>query len=183
LTLLAARILLGGAKAVFLPSLGSRSVALPEKKPVFTEEVTPLGPAISVARRGSQIVYLSPEGNPLCAHAEDDLAAFRSTTSQFCIYGHVKQVDMVRIFCVSPASVRAGVKLYLAHGIAGFYGSPRRCARETKAGSVREQVRQIRLEIAETLGLVLKDRKARAEAVKDGRLRNFTDKWDEPFLE
>jgi len=176
--------LLGGTKAAFLPSLSRRSITLPEKHPVFPEEVTPLGPLMSVVRRGSQIVYLSLEGQPLCAHGDDDLQGFRCTTSQFYIFGHVKQVDIVRIFGVSPASVRAGVKLFLAHGIAGFYRSPRRNANETKAGSVREQVREIRLEVAETLGLVIKDRKARAEAVKDGRLRNFTDRWDdEPTLE
>jgi hypothetical protein len=63
--------------------------------------------------------------------------------------------------------------------MSGFFRRPKSNAINTKALSVKEQVRQIRLADAEILVELAKDRKARAEAVKDGRLRNFTDRWDE----
>ena len=150
-----------------------------EKHPVFPETVTALGPSFSVEKRGSQVVYLSPEGKAIAAHSEGDLQAFRAITSELHVFGHFKQVDIVRVFGVSAASVRAAVKLYLAHGARGFYDAQGRKDCKTKTGSVKEQIRQIRLEGAAALAELVKDREARVQAVKDGRLRNFTDRWEE----
>lgn len=45
---------------------GPWSIALPKKKlPVFPTEVTPIGPWMSVALRGNQVVYLNPKGMTL----------------------------------------------------------------------------------------------------------------------
>ena len=150
-----------------------------EKYPVFPEELTSLSSFISVVKRGNQVVYLNPEGQPLRGHGVGDLQAFWALVSEFYVFGHFKQVDVVRVFGVSAARVRGSVKTYLAHGMSGFFRRPKSNAINTKALSVKEQVRQIRLADAEILVELAKDRKARAEAVKDGRLRNFTDRWDE----
>jgi hypothetical protein len=149
------------SSANFVPWSGS---TLSSKSPVFPDEVTSIG-ILSVSKLGSQIVYLSPEGKPILAHDEGDIQTFRFATSQFYVFGHFKLLDIVRVFGVSASSVRAAVKLYLAHGAEGFYRSPKRKDRDLKVGSIREQIRQVRLENADALAMVSK---AQADALEDG---------------
>jgi hypothetical protein len=48
---------------------------------------------------------LNPDGQvtyfnghmPVFSHAETDIATFRMITSQFCVTGHVKQIDIIRV--------------------------------------------------------------------------------------
>jgi hypothetical protein len=48
---------------------------------------------------------LNPDGQvtyfnghmPVFSHAETDIATFRMITSQFCVTGHVKQSDIIRV--------------------------------------------------------------------------------------
>lgn len=94
---------------------------MPEKHPVFPEEVTRLGPLFSVVKRGNQVLYLNLEGRPVRMHPARDLEAFKALVSELYVIGHFKQIDVVRVFGVSAASVRAAVKVYLAHGTAGFF--------------------------------------------------------------
>jgi len=154
-----------------------------EKRPVFPAGVTPLGPSFSVEKRGTQVFYLSTKGRPFAAHDEQDLQGFRAITTELYVFGHFTQGDIVRVFGVSTASVRAAVKLYLAHGTRGFYDSRKRKDSKTKTGSIKEQIRQIRRENAAALVEIIKDREARAQAVKDGRLRHFTDRWEDSVSE
>jgi hypothetical protein len=138
---------------------------LPEKHPVFPEEITPVGSLFAVVKRGDQVVYLNPEGTPVRAHLARDLEGFKALVSEFYVFGHFKQADIVRVFGVSAASVRAAVKVYLAHGVAGFFRPSKRKAVESKA-SVKEQIRQIRLENAKGLELLAEFRKEQSEATK-----------------
>lgn len=144
---------------------GPWSIALPNKKlPVFPTEVTPIGPWMSVVLRGNQVVYLSPKGMTLRAHDDDDMESFWFLTSELYVCGNFKQADVVRAFGVSASSVGKSVKLYLAYGRSGFWGPPRRELGMRKTGSVREQMRQIRLDQARGLEELKLFRQAQAEA-------------------
>lgn len=99
------------------------------------------GPSIGV----SGVFQQPPRG-----HFERDLEAFKALVSELYVLGHFKQIDVVRVFGVSAASVRAAVKVYLAQGTAGFFRPSRLKPIESKS-SVREQIRQIRLENAKEL--------------------------------
>jgi hypothetical protein len=101
---------------------------LPEKYPIFPEEITPLGPVFSVVKRGNQVLYLGPEGRPARGHDARDLEAFKAVVSELCVLGNFKQVDVVRVFGVSAASVGAAVKVYQTQGVAGFFRSSKRKA-------------------------------------------------------
>jgi hypothetical protein len=124
---------------------------------------------MSVALRGNQVVYLSLEGKTLRSHGDDDMESFRFLTSELYVCGNFKQADVVRVFGVSASSVSESVKLYLTYGRSGFWGPPRRELGMRKSGSVREQMRQIRLGQARGLEELKQSLKAQAEAVKGGQ--------------
>lgn len=97
-----------------------------------------------MVKRGNQVLYLNPQGKPLRLHDARDLEAFKALVSELYILGNFKLVDVVRVFGVSAASIRAAVKVRLAHGEAGFFRPPKQKTNESTS-SVKEQIRQIRL--------------------------------------
>jgi predicted transcriptional regulator len=133
---------------------------LPEKHPVFPDVITPIGRLFTVVKRGNQVFYLDSTEKPVRAHLADDLEAFKALVSEFYVFGHFTQADIVRVFGVSAKSVRAAVKVYLDHGVAGFFRPSKRTAVESKP-SIREQIAKIRLENAEGLELLAESRKDR----------------------
>lgn len=58
---------------------------------------------------------------PIFSHQVSDVETFRMITSQFCVNGNVKQVNIVNAFGVSAISVKRSVKLYREEGASGFY--------------------------------------------------------------
>jgi hypothetical protein len=42
-------------------------------------------------------------------------------TSQFCVHGGARQSDIIRVFGVTPISVKRSVKIYREEGLKGFY--------------------------------------------------------------
>jgi hypothetical protein len=57
---------------------------------------------------------------PVFCHAENDIATFRMSTSQFCESVCARQSDIVRAFGVTSISVKRAVKLYRKKGTKGF---------------------------------------------------------------
>lgn len=108
---------------------------MPEKRPIFPEEITPLGPLVAVVKRGNQVLYMNPQGLTLRAHDARDLEAFKALVSELHVLGNFYQADVVRVFGVSAASVRAAVKVYLTQGVAGFFRPPQRKANESKSSA------------------------------------------------
>jgi hypothetical protein len=63
---------------------------------------------------------------PVFRHRVEDVKSFRLITSQLYLNGHVRQSDVVRVFGVSPDSVKRAVKVYQGQGPGGFWRPPRR---------------------------------------------------------
>lgn len=88
--------------------------------PMFPHGVTPITEVLAFARRDGQVTYFSGQ-LAVFSHAEDDVASFRMITSQFCVHGGARQSDIIRVFGVTPISVKRSVKIYRERGPKGFY--------------------------------------------------------------
>ena len=88
--------------------------------PVFPEGTTLLTPELGVYGRDGRITYFYGT-LPVFTHDAKDVKSFRLFTSQLYVEGKVKQADLVRLFGVSPISVKRAVKLYQAQGPGGFW--------------------------------------------------------------
>ncbi len=93
--------------------------------PLFPAGVTQISNALAFSRENGRITYFSYQV-PIFIHQEDDLATFRMITSQFCVNGNAKQVEIIRAFGVTPISVKRSVSKYREGGPAAFYATPNR---------------------------------------------------------
>ncbi|MCK5542114.1 MAG: hypothetical protein KAI40_05430, partial [Desulfobacterales bacterium] len=50
--------------------------------------------------------------NPVFSHEENDVASFYMFTSQLIASGQCRNVDIIKVFGVSPSKVKRGVKQY-----------------------------------------------------------------------
>ena len=85
-------------------------------KPLFPQEITELTTNLAVSKNEGQVTYYQNE-LPIFIHAEDDIATFRMITSQLCVSGRVKQVQISCAFGITLVSV----KRYRKEGPQGFY--------------------------------------------------------------
>ncbi|MGH8652554.1 MAG: hypothetical protein ACREYE_10465 [Gammaproteobacteria bacterium] len=92
--------------------------------PLFPDGVTHITPELAFIKRDGQITYFNGQ-MPVFVHDEADICTFRLITSQFCVNGNAKQVDIVRAFGVPSISVKRTVERYRKQGPRGFY-VPRR---------------------------------------------------------
>lgn len=88
--------------------------------PVFPEGSVYLSLSIVVKPFENYIYYFNGE-MPMYKHRKDDYKSFRFITSQMVVLGNVKQVDIIKVFKVSKASVKRWVKVYRREGPAGFF--------------------------------------------------------------
>jgi hypothetical protein len=88
--------------------------------PVFPEGTTLLTPELGVGSRDGRVTYFYGT-LPVFTHEAKDVKSFRLFTSQLYVEGRVTQADLVRVFGVSPISVKRAVKLYQAQGPGGFW--------------------------------------------------------------
>jgi transposase-like protein len=88
--------------------------------PVFPEGTTLLTPELGVGGRDGRVTYFYGT-LPVFSHGAKDVKSFRFFTSQLYVEGKVSQSDLVRVFGVSPISVKRAVKLYQAKGPGGFW--------------------------------------------------------------
>lgn len=93
--------------------------------PLFPHGAVHLTPDLAVLRQEDLVTYV--HGSlPVFRHRADDVKSFRLITSQLYLNGHVPQAEVVRVFGVSPDSVKRAVKLYQTQGPGGFWRTPQR---------------------------------------------------------
>ena len=88
--------------------------------PLIPEGATSITDIFSVFRRQDRTHYFCGI-NPIFSHATDDQNSFRMFTSQLVCEGNCKQADIIRVFGVSPNSVRRGVRKFRRGGVEAFY--------------------------------------------------------------
>ena len=141
--------------------------------PIFPDGVTYITNQLAFKRQDGQVTYFNGH-MPVFSHDESDIATFRMITSQFCVTGHVKQSDIIRVFGVTPISVKRSVKIFREKGPKGFY-APR--VTRGPAVLVEDVVNEIEerlaggatpAEVAKTLGLKLNTIQ---KAMREGRIR------------
>ncbi len=92
--------------------------------PFFPPGVTQISDALAFKSENGKVVYFNYQ-MPVFIHDENDQETFRMITSQFCVNGNVKQVDIIRAFGVTSISVKRGVKKYREGGPSSFYVKPK----------------------------------------------------------
>ena len=88
--------------------------------PIFPEGATHITAELAFEKRDGWVTYFHGM-MPVFRHKEDDVQSFRMITSQFCVNGNVKQVQITQAFGVPPSSVKRAVKLYREKGPSGFF--------------------------------------------------------------
>ena len=73
---------------------------------------------LAFEKKDGQVTYFNGH-MPVFIHGEEDIAAFRMITAQFCLNGNAKQADISRAFGITLISVKRAVKLYRQKGVAG----------------------------------------------------------------
>lgn len=88
--------------------------------PFFPEDIELINNYIGIQKKNG-IVYYFNGAMPVFQHPENDYPSFRLFTSQLVVNGNVKQVEIVKAFCVSPISVKRWVKKYREEGSESFF--------------------------------------------------------------
>ena len=88
--------------------------------PIFPEGVTHITNELAFRTVDDQVTYFNGS-MPIFIHAVDDTKTFRMITSQFCVNGAAKLIEISKAFGVPTISVKRAVKLYRSEGPAGFF--------------------------------------------------------------
>ncbi len=140
--------------------------------PQFPNELTAINGDLAVQRVDDQVSYFHRH-LPIFSHSVTDLNTFRLISSQFCVNGSAKQVEIVRTFKVSGISVKRYVKRYRESGSGGFYAPRRRRGAAVLTAPVLSEAQALLdegmtvVEVAERLELKAN---TLAKAVRAGRL-------------
>lgn len=104
---------------------------MPQKLlPIFPEGVTHINQLLAFEKRDGTVTYFNGY-MPVFSHAVDDTPTFRMITSQFCVQGTARQVEIQKAFGLPSITVKRAVKRYRDFGPKGFYQS-----RRTRGASV-----------------------------------------------
>lgn len=118
--------------------------------PLFPQDITEITTNLTVSKNEGQVMYYQNE-LPVFIHAENDMASFRMITSQFCVSGRVKQIQIARTFGIPQVSVKRAVKRYREYGPRGFYA-----VRKTRGASVLTEPVMIEVQLLLDAGLTVK---------------------------
>lgn len=88
--------------------------------PFFPEGSTQINAHLAVEKKDGNVTYFNGL-MPVFIHAENDLATFRMITSQFCVNGNAKLVEISKTFGVPIGTVKRFTRLYREQGPQGFY--------------------------------------------------------------
>lgn len=141
--------------------------------PVFPKGVVELSSELGVKEEDGQVFYFNGM-LPVFVHAKGDINTFRMITSQFCVHGNVKEVDIARTFKVPLITVKRCVKRFREEGAGGFYkprkvrGAPVLTEPVLAAAQQQLYVGKELKEVAEQLGIKYDTLK---KAVSQGRLK------------
>ena len=148
------------------------------QKPQFPAELTAINTHLAVQRDAERVSYFHGQ-LPIFSHAAADLNTFRLISSQFCVAGAAKQVEIARTFGVSGISVKRYVKRYREWGPKGFYAPRRRRGAAVLTAPVLSKAQALLdegltvVEVAERLELKAN---TLAKAVRAGRLHQAVKK-------
>ena len=112
--------------------------------PIFPQEATHITAELSFEKRDGWVTYFHGM-LPVFRHSEDDIQSFRMITSQLCVTGSAKQVEIIKAFGVSLCSVKRAVKLYREKGPAGFFATTITRSRRPHAANPRPSPGKARL--------------------------------------
>ena len=98
---------------------------LQRQLPMYPEGSIAVTHDLAVEKREGRVTYFYGT-LPVFTHDENDDASFQMITAQFYTNGHVKQMDIVRAFGVTPISVKRAVKRFKEEGVQGFYAEKKR---------------------------------------------------------
>ena len=141
--------------------------------PFIPPGTTPITDVLHVCREGDMWSYFCGV-QPVFQHPESDRRSFWMFTSQLICQGQCKQVDIVRAFGVSTASVKRYVKRYRQGGIAAFYEPRRGRGGSVLTEEVQAQAQALldagwsRRAVAESVGIKVDTLR---KAITQGRLR------------
>ncbi len=90
--------------------------------PVFPDGVTHITPELAFSNVNGRITYFNGS-MPIFIHDVKDTRTFRMITSQFCVGGATRLVEISKAFGVPVISVKRAVKLYRKEGPSGFFKS------------------------------------------------------------
>ncbi len=88
--------------------------------PIFPEGVEPITHELAVQKGDGRVVYFNGS-MPIFSHDEKDLGSFWMITSQFCVQGNCRQVDIQRVFGVKAVTMKRQVKRYREEGPKVFF--------------------------------------------------------------
>jgi transposase-like protein len=150
--------------------------------PLFPHGAVHLTPDLAVLRQDATVTYV--HGSlPVFRHRADDVQSFRLITSQLYLNGHVRQSEVVRVFGVSPDSVKRAVKLYQTQGPGGFWRPPKRRGPSVLTAEVLARV-QAALDAGQELSALAREQQLNAstlnKAVHAGRLHRPAQKKSRP---
>jgi len=97
---------------------------LQELLPVYRQDSTRINDYLAYAKEDGKIWYFNAT-MPIFSHPEECKASFRMFTSQLCVNGNCRQVDIVNTFGVTSISVKRSVKKYRDGGPEAFYTKKR----------------------------------------------------------
>lgn len=88
--------------------------------PIYPEGATHITAELTFEKRDGWVTYFHGL-MPVFRHEQDDIQSFRMITSQFCVNGNAKQVQIAKAFGVPVSSIKRAVRLYREKGPSGFF--------------------------------------------------------------
>lgn len=141
--------------------------------PIYPAGVTHITGELAFKVEGEKVWYFNAM-MPIFSHETSDTNTFRMITSQFCINGNVKQVDIVTAFGVTPISVKRSVKLYREEGPSGFYKKESKRVKTVLTESKKEEAQSFLnagLSLAEVATSLNMKYNTLSKAARDGLLQ------------
>ncbi len=146
--------------------------------PIFPAGVTHITPELAFSNVDGRITYFNGS-MPIFIHDSRDTQTFRMITSQFCVSGAARLVDISKAFGVPAISVKRAVKLYRQEGPAGFFKKRKSRGKSVLTDSVLKQAQELLNEFVEPKDvasqLKIKQDTLR-KAIKNGRLQKIEKK-------
>jgi DNA invertase Pin-like site-specific DNA recombinase len=110
--------------------------------PVFPEGVTHITPELAFSNVNGQITYFNGS-MPIFIHDVKDTRTFRMITSQFCVGGATRLVEISKAFGVPAISVKRAVKLYRKEGPSGFFKARKSRGKSVLTEKVVKQAQEL----------------------------------------
>lgn len=146
--------------------------------PIFPEGVTHITSELAFANVNGRITYFNGS-MPIFVHDASDTQTFRMITSQFCVNGATRLVEISKAFGVPAISVKRAVKLYRKEGPSGFFKRRKSRGKSVLTEPVLKQAQALLNLFVETkeiaAQLKIKEDTLR-KAIKSGRLQRIEKK-------